>query len=106
MQVSFSECVRKTIKWYKKLFFHIMDMTLLNAYIMYKEKPGKRLKFLDYRLEVVREIVHKFGNMKKEGKGRPSLSSAPLRLTERHFPSRLQPNGKQAIRRRACIVCM
>ncbi|CAF1349211.1 unnamed protein product [Didymodactylos carnosus] len=105
MQVSFSECVRKTIKWNKKLFFHIMDMTLLNAYIMYKEKTGKRLKFLDYRLEVVREIVHKFGNMKKEGKGRPSLSSTPLRLTERHFPSRIQPNGKQAIRRRACIVC-
>ncbi|CAF3593316.1 unnamed protein product [Rotaria sordida] len=38
--------------------------------------------------------------MKKEGKERPSLSSTPLRLTERHFPSRIQPNGKQAIRRR------
>jgi hypothetical protein len=80
-------------------------MTLLNAYIMYKKKTGKRLKFLDYRLEVLREIVQKLGNMKKEGRERPSLSSTSLRLTERHFPSRIQSNGKQAIRRRKCIVC-
>jgi hypothetical protein len=69
------------------------------------EKNWKKLKFLDYRLEVVREIVQKFGNMKKEGRGRPSLSLKPLRLVERHFPSRIQPNSKPVIRRRRCIVC-
>jgi len=105
MHFSFSECIRKTVKWYKKLFFHILDMVLLNAYIMYKEKTGKRLKLLDHRLEVIREIVQKFGSMKKRGRGRPSLSSTPLRLTERYLPTRIQSNGKKHIRRRKCIVC-
>ncbi|CAF1401911.1 unnamed protein product [Adineta ricciae] len=105
MQISFSECTRKTIKWYKKLFLHILDMALLNGYIIYKQKTGKRLTFLDYRLEVTREIVQKFGSLKKKGRGRPSLTSEPLRLTGRHFPSRIEPNGNNHIRRRKCIVC-
>ena len=28
MQDSFSECLRKTVKWYKKLFFHLFDITV------------------------------------------------------------------------------
>ena len=35
MQISAIECVRRTVKWYKKLFFHLMDMSMLNAYNMF-----------------------------------------------------------------------
>ena len=29
MQISFSECLRKTTKWYKKLFFHFLDFQFI-----------------------------------------------------------------------------
>ncbi len=32
MLLSSVKCVRRTMKWYKKLFFHLVDMSLLNAY--------------------------------------------------------------------------
>ncbi len=52
---------------------------------------GKRLKYVDYRLEVLREMVQKFRSLKKGGRER-SLSRS-LRLIERHFPFGIPENG-------------
>jgi hypothetical protein len=32
---------QRTWKWTKKLFFHFLDMTILNAYLFYKSYGGK-----------------------------------------------------------------
>jgi hypothetical protein len=32
--------VRRTWKWTKKLFFHLLDMTILNAYLLHKSCDG------------------------------------------------------------------
>jgi len=32
MLLSSVECLRKTMKWYKKMLFHLIDLSLLNAY--------------------------------------------------------------------------
>ena len=51
MQISFTECTRKTRKWYRKLFFHIMDLCLYNAYVLYKVNTDKRkLQFGEFVL--------------------------------------------------------
>lgn len=34
MQLSFNETARKSMKWDKKLFFHLLDVTVRNAYIL------------------------------------------------------------------------
>ena len=36
MQLSFTETIRKCMKWYKKLFAHFVDLTVYNAHILYK----------------------------------------------------------------------
>ena len=36
MMLSSIELVRKSIKWYKKFFFHMVDLGLLNAHSLYK----------------------------------------------------------------------
>lgn len=53
MQISFSECIRKSIKWYKKFFFHLLDVILLNAFILSKLKTGKTIYLSDFRLEII-----------------------------------------------------
>lgn len=41
MMISSVECVRKTVRWYHKLFFHLLDVTLLNSYIIILKHSGK-----------------------------------------------------------------
>ncbi|XP_042871046.1 piggyBac transposable element-derived protein 4-like [Penaeus japonicus] len=42
MMISFNECLRKTRKWYKKYFFHLMDLCVLNAYYIHCSLTGKK----------------------------------------------------------------
>ena len=46
----------KSLKWYKKLFFYLLDLTLVNCYRVYLVS-GHHLSFLDFRLQLVRELL-------------------------------------------------
>ena len=35
------QCVRKCVKWYKKLFFYILDMCIVNSYLLHIELWNK-----------------------------------------------------------------
>ena len=56
MQISLTECTRKTRKWYVKLFFHLVDMSLYNAYTLYKLNTGNKLQFIEFRKHVVEQV--------------------------------------------------
>jgi len=49
MQLSLTECTHKTRKWYIKLFFHLVDMSLYNAYVLYKLNTSWKLQFIELR---------------------------------------------------------
>lgn len=102
------ESVRKSVKWYKKVFFHFLDMTLLNAHAVYQMRTGKTIPVAKFQLDLVKNIISKYA---VEDKSRQSSSrkredgESPLRLVARHFPKQLpkNENSKQTYRR--CIVC-
>lgn len=104
MQISFSECIRRSRKWYKKFFFHLVDLTIYNAYVLYKLKKNVNLRLATYQLEVIREIIGKYGSQVRTSIGRPP-SESPFRLTARHFPSRIESTETQLNPRRKCYVC-
>lgn len=60
MLLSWTECVRHTMKWYKKLFFYIVDISLLNAYSSYKMVTGKYISLADFQLKLINELVLKY----------------------------------------------
>ena len=64
---------RKTWKWTKKLFFHLTDMTILNAFLAHKSRGGKMTHKV-FRDNLVRElIVHsQEGNVTASGTSRGS----------------------------------
>ncbi|RXN14776.1 piggyBac transposable element-derived 4-like protein [Labeo rohita] len=37
MMTGFLECTRKSTKWYKKVFFHLLDTVVLNSQIVYRQ---------------------------------------------------------------------
>src|SRR5215510_15307345 len=89
---------RRTWKWTKKLFFHLTDMTILNAYIMHKSSGGK-MTHKGFREVLVRDLIilSREENVTASGvsKGRPSPFSSQFSRLEvkhsQHWPSK----GKQ-----------
>jgi hypothetical protein len=47
---------RRTWKWTKKLFLHLTDMTILNAFIIHKSCGGK-MTHKNFREVLVRELI-------------------------------------------------
>jgi hypothetical protein len=47
---------RRTWKWTKKLFFHLTDMTILNAFIIHKSSGGK-MTHKSFRDVLVRDMI-------------------------------------------------
>jgi hypothetical protein len=106
MMISSLECVRKSMKWYRKFFFHLLDITVLNSHAVYNVRTGKNITLADFQLTLIREILQHYHTPRPTAKsGRPSSGDQPLRLTERHFPSPVPPTGKKEKPARKCHVC-
>ena len=95
---------RRTWKWTKKLFFHLLDLTILNAFLLHKSNGGK-MTHKKFRETLVRDLIvqsHEANvTLRGVSRGRPSPAAAQLSRLEvkhsQHWPSK----GKQ----RRCRVC-
>lgn len=104
MQINFSEYLRKTIKWYKKLFFHFLDLSVYNAYVLYKVRNPGNIQLLDFKMQVIRAIFETYGSQRPIQTGRPP-NDPPLRLTARHFASIIPQTKLTTNPQRKCVVC-
>lgn len=66
-------------KWYIRIFYHLLDVTIVNSWLLYKraaeqnnQKP--KLSLSDFRIEVA-ECLCKTGDTSSKPKGRPSSSN-------------------------------
>ena len=92
---------RSSKKWWKRAFFHLMELTMVNAYILYCYNTPKkeRITHLKFRLDVAKallEAAHPVPSLRYQPP--PGAANVPLRLTGRHFP---EPAGG----RPDCKVC-
>ncbi|CAF3603311.1 unnamed protein product [Rotaria sordida] len=104
MQTSFVECIRKSVKWYRKLFFHMLDLLVFNTYLLYKMKIGERPQLVDFRLQLIREILQTYHTLKPII-GRSVHGCKPTRLTGRHFPTIVPQTTERKNSQRKCFVC-
>ena len=89
----------RSVKWWKRVFFHLLDLVLVNSHILYREATESRISQLDFRLAVARSLVE--GYTRPQHRHRhPSTPELPLRLTERAFPEPIPGNE-----RIDCVVC-
>ena len=98
------ECARPTMKWYKKILFHLLDLGTLNAHILHREVTGIKESLADFAKQMCREILAEHATDKGT---QSSANSSHLRLKACHFPSTL-PNNSSGTRklRRKCHVCL
>uniref|UniRef100_A0A0A9W0B8 PiggyBac transposable element-derived protein 4 n=3 Tax=Lygus hesperus TaxID=30085 RepID=A0A0A9W0B8_LYGHE len=93
---------KRTLRWYKKLAFHIIELMLLNAYLLYRRfsLSPKKVSLHYFRLAIVQYLC---------GEGpSPSSTNLPSRsqqlINSKHFPAIHESAGsrKKRIRCREC----
>ena len=104
----YSLTLRRTIKWWKKVFWGLIDISIINSWIIFRlNHPNSKIKSQrEFRLELVKQLVQPLLNLKaspecpsvlQSHKGR-SVRSPDKRLTGKHF-------SYKAIERGRCCVC-
>ncbi|XP_033729277.1 piggyBac transposable element-derived protein 4-like [Pecten maximus] len=104
--VTYGSFQRKTLKWWKKVFFHTLGLAVLNAYHIYKHREDHPVPHRLFRRQLVAQLVEDSGVTGPEASGRRRAAPEVLqRLSARHFPCHLPPTGKKVHAQRRCIVC-
>lgn len=53
---SYYSSPRKTVRWYKKVLFHLLDMAVWNAYFLYRRFHPK-VTFLQFRESLITSLI-------------------------------------------------
>jgi hypothetical protein len=71
----------QTWKWTKKLFFHLLDLAILNSYILLSSCGGKKFSHRHFRLTLIREMLALAGHEPRSSMpvGRPAPPSTNIR---------------------------
>lgn len=103
----------RTVKWWRRLFFHLIDLAIVNAYILYLMSPcsGMRLTHAQFRIELAKELLMEtVSSVEEVAVGHPPRSHADPnppsnRLTGRHFPGKLGVSAAGRQIQPDCVVC-
>lgn len=93
--LSYYPCEKKTLRWYKKLGVHVLQMLLINSYLLYRKFTKSKMTMYDFRLNIIDKLVPP----------KATLPTTPI-TKNRHNPKKNPqgPKGKAAISRR-CTWC-
>ena len=109
-QISSLECLHKSVKWYKKVFFHLLDISRLNAYNMYLVRTGHKTSLRKFSMSVVEQLLRRYGKVTQTRPGRLSTEGSLDRLVApaaigRHYLAPIPGTGKRQKGQRQCQVC-
>ena len=95
------ECARKTQKWYKKLFLHLVDMAVLNSQILYNEvELNSKMTLPMFAKELVRQLIRENYETMPRQNQTASMGHVRLNRDKDHLPRKY--DGKK---RRKCHLC-
>lgn len=75
----------KSVKWWRYLFWFLLDATIINSFILYKETVAKPVSHLQFRLQLSKELIGQFTARKKAGRPRPSLPTGSSHVLDHIF---------------------
>ena len=102
----------RTVKWWRRAFFFLLDMAVVNSYILYTvQNPDKRRRLTheQFRVTLATDLLHAASvdpgtESDHHGPRRQSLQPT-ARLTERHFPITVGKSSAGRPLQRDCSVC-
>ncbi|XP_069113477.1 piggyBac transposable element-derived protein 4-like [Argopecten irradians] len=104
--VAYGSFERRTLKWWKKVFFHVLGLAVLNSYILYKTRSQQPVLQRVFRRELVNQLVTASEISGPSSRGRKRSSAEVLRrLSARQFICHLPTSGNRNHAKRRCVVC-
>jgi len=97
--MSYYPCERKILRWYAKIGLHMFHVIMNNAYILYKQQPGKRnTRLLDFRDAVINKLIYNH---------RPKIVTPTQKTGKQglHVISSVPRNTKNRPIRKRCVIC-
>ncbi|XP_025423083.1 piggyBac transposable element-derived protein 4-like [Sipha flava] len=92
---SYYPFTRKTIRWYKKIGIHIIQMLLMNSFYLYNQyHAGPKISLYDFRLSILSELLPKY----------PKPRSFSV-LHTNHFPKTHDVGKSGRPNRKRCHLC-
>lgn len=108
--LSYYSTPRKTIRWYRKVFFHIVDICLWNAFYIYvKEKGLRTTEYLKFREEVIEELIQTELVTSRKAQGMKSnfhyLEPVPATEKDKYAMKRCRMCSKNKITKKSRYHC-
>jgi len=112
-ELTFYPVMRKQQKrYYKKIFRHLLDQCLWNAYVLFAEnnaaQSSKKVEHADFLWMTVDGILRQYlpqtDTPRRPGR-RSTIDGDPERLRGRHFLEYVPPTKKKTDPTRMCVVC-
>ena len=101
----------RTLKWWKRGFFHLLDVAMVNAYILYTlSTQDHRLDHEHFRIAVAKDLIAQ-ASVNVDAPPPPRLGRrsqalpTPLRLTRHHFVERIINSTTGKLSQLDCFVC-
>lgn len=86
--MSYYHWERKTLRWYKKIALHFLQITLLNSFLLYC-KNVKKITYYDFRLSVINSLLCSSKDTISD------IVQLPCsRLQQNHLPIKVDKNHK------------
>ncbi|XP_017754359.1 PREDICTED: piggyBac transposable element-derived protein 4-like [Eufriesea mexicana] len=96
--------MRRCREPYKQIFFYLIDMMLLNSYVIFKNHKRDRA-FHVYKQKLAEEIIEKYLPNVKVSEA--CNSDSITRYTGRHFPMRIPATAAKGNRTsKRCVACL
>jgi len=98
---------KKMTKWYIKLFWRLLNITVLNCMVICCANSGQnKTDHFKFRVELVQALLIEHGSESiRKFQGHHSTDKNVMQLLERHFPERIPPTEKKARPTKRCVVC-
>ena len=98
---------KRMTKLYLKLFKRLLNSTVLNSIVVYRQVTGKNIEQLSYRIQLVEGLFTKYSCAAGERSvpGRHASNNTIPQLTERHFLRKVSPKSEKSKPQRRCVVC-
>lgn len=108
--LQYYDVLRRCVKWWKKLFFHLLNLMLVNSYKLYRKfGPDGQSKrsHVKYRCDIVSALLESATTAPKPKRSGGRIQNPIGRLRGQHFPVYMTAQGGAKRRRplRDCVAC-
>ena len=97
-------CRTKSRKFYKYIFYFLLDVAITNAFVLYKHYAtcSKLKNIRDFRVQLAKELIGDYCSRRRVGRQGSFLKNLPLR----HFPVKLESADTTRRNRHRCTRCL